>query len=297
MKKYIFIAALFFSFNSYASTPLVNAKWLSENLDDKELVLLDIRSKAHFDYVRIPRSVHSDYSQWRQPKTKILRKMIPSKEHLNKLLSDVGINKSSHIVIISGGETVSDLAAASRVYWTLEQIGHEKKSILNGGIISWAQHRLPLTQAKVEVAQKSNYVIEKINDQLDSGDVLNAINNQANLIDTRSMAEHNGIILSAADERRGTIKTSKPLPYDWFSNNKSGTLLNTQSLRNIVTSIDLKPDQETIVYCHTGHRAALSWFVLHELLENKNTKLYDGSTRDWATQDHLPMTREIKIEL
>lgn len=295
MKKLILLVITFaISLPSFASTPLVSPSWLSKHLDDDNIFLLDIRSKEHFNYVRIPSSVHSDYSQWRQPQSKILKKMLPSKGQLEKLLSAIGVKNDSHIIIVSVGESVSDLASASRVYWTLEQIGHEKKSILTGGIIKWAQSRYPLTQVKASTPKPSNYKIAAIKPQLNSTEVLKAID-KAQIIDTRSVAEFKGLIASP-DERKGSLKNAKSLPYDWFSKNQSGQFQSLENIKIISDSIAYDNTKDSIVYCHTGHRAALSWFVLHELLGNDKVKLYDGSTRDWATQPNLPMTQAIHVK-
>lgn len=295
MKNILVLLFLVFSAPAVASTPLVNSEWLQKHLHDDDVFLLDIRSKDFFDYARIPGSIYSDYGKWRQPQSKILRKMLPTKDQLEQLLSNLGINNSSHIVIISAGQSAGDLAAASRVYWTLEQIGHAKKSILEGGIIAWAEQRLPLTREKYIAPEKSQYQIASIAKQTKSDDVLKAIKDNEQLIDTRSFAEFKGII-HTDDERGGTITSSKPLPYDWFSNKNSGQLHSLKNINNIVNSIQYDNSKPTIVYCHTGHRAALSWFVLHELLGNKQTKLYDGSTRDWSTQSSTPLTQEINVE-
>jgi len=293
LKKVYFLLALIFSPLINASIPLVSPSWLVKHLDDDAIYLLDIRSKEFFDYVRIPSSVHSDYSQWRQPQSDILQKMLPSKKYLEKLLSTSGIKNSSHIIIISAGESASDIAAASRVYWTLEQMGHTQKSILNGGFIAWAKSKYPLTQAKVMPAKVSAYNIALIKPQLDAAKILKTINN-AQIIDVRSVAEYKGLIASA-DERKGALINAQSLPYDWFIN-QTGQFHSVANLKSIAASISYNNTKQSIIYCHTGHRAALSWFVFHELLGNKQATLYDGSTRDWATHSNLPMTQAIHVQ-
>lgn len=294
MKNLLLSLLFLVSLPSFASTPLVTVDWLSQHIEDDNLVLLDIRSKEYFDYVRIPTSVHSDYAQWRLPQTKVLQKMLPSKKQLEKLLSSAGIKTDSKIVIIAMGDSATSLAAASRVYWTLEQIGHKEKSILNGGLVEWAQHKLPLTQTKAPLVTPSSYKIQNIKPQINASGLLKNIDS-LQIIDTRSVAEHKGLIASP-DERKGTIKNSKSLPYDWFSENQSGKFTSLENIKNIAQSINYNNNKASIVYCHTGHRAALSWFVFNQLLGNKQTKLYDGSTRDWATQSTLPMTQEIYVK-
>jgi len=64
-----------------------------------------------------------------------------------------------------------------------------------------------------------------------------------------------------------------------------------------ISSIKLSPDQKNVYFCHTGHRASLSWFVASEILGDKNAVLYDGSTADWSVRKDLPVDQLIDIKL
>ena len=44
------------------------------------------------------------------------------------------------------------------------------------------------------------------------------------------------------------------------------------------------PQASTITYCNTGHLASSAWFVLSEVLGNKQTRLYDGSMHEWTLE-------------
>jgi 3-mercaptopyruvate sulfurtransferase SseA len=68
------------------------------------------------------------------------------------------------------------------------------------------------------------------------------------------------------------------------------------NLRRIYRAAGVPPTGDQIVFCHTGHRAALAWFVTHELLGNSGARLYDGSTAEWAADPALPMERKIDLE-
>jgi thiosulfate/3-mercaptopyruvate sulfurtransferase len=45
--------------------------------------------------------------------------------------------------------------------------------------------------------------------------------------------------------------------------------------------LDVDVNKPTITYCYSGAASSLSWFVMHELMDNKNTRLYDGSVHEW----------------
>jgi thiosulfate/3-mercaptopyruvate sulfurtransferase len=51
----------------------------------------------------------------------------------------------------------------------------------------------------------------------------------------------------------------------------------------------VQTDQPTVSFCNTGHWAATNWFVLSEVLGQKDVKLYPESTVGWS-QAGLPMT-------
>jgi thiosulfate/3-mercaptopyruvate sulfurtransferase len=60
--------------------------------------------------------------------------------------------------------------------------------------------------------------------------------------------------------------------------------------KKLAASTPLKDDTETISFCNTGHWAATNWFVMSELVGQKNVKLYAGSMVDWTQADSsLPM--------
>jgi thiosulfate/3-mercaptopyruvate sulfurtransferase len=63
----------------------------------------------------------------------------------------------------------------------------------------------------------------------------------------------------------------------------------------LMGTLNIDNSLPTVVYCHTGHRASLSWFVLHELLGNEKAILY-GSTREWATRQDLPVDQLIAFQ-
>ncbi|MBV8947045.1 MAG: hypothetical protein JOZ95_16585, partial [Solirubrobacterales bacterium] len=46
-----------------------------------------------------------------------------------------------------------------------------------------------------------------------------------------------------------------------------------------------------ISYCRVGERAALTWFVLHELLGEENVRNYDGSWTEWGSLVEVPIER------
>lgn len=81
---------------------------------------------------------------------------LPSLIKLTELVQSLGLSPKNHIIVTSSGSDETDFGAAARVYWTLKVLGLENLSILNGGIKSWAEIKLPLNNQPVTIA-KSNF--------------------------------------------------------------------------------------------------------------------------------------------
>src|SRR5690625_7132105 len=66
---------------------------------------------------------------------------IPTVEQLTRLFSFLGYTTESHFVVYDD----EGAGWAGRFIWTLDAIGHEKYSYLNGGLQAWKNANLPLT--------------------------------------------------------------------------------------------------------------------------------------------------------
>jgi len=111
MKKTLVTILFFiFSFTAFAAEPLVDTKWLNDNLKNKEVFVLDIRNKIDkgsyetFTQGHIPGSIHSDYLQdgWRTEVDGIIGQLPPVKD-LELLIGSLGIGNKNHVIVVYGG--------------------------------------------------------------------------------------------------------------------------------------------------------------------------------------------------
>src|SRR5262249_49506435 len=65
----------------------------------------------------------------------------PDPAALAALLGRIGLTPDRHAIIVCAGTSVGDFSAAARVYWTLKIAGHDKTSILAGGMAAWQRDR------------------------------------------------------------------------------------------------------------------------------------------------------------
>jgi thiosulfate/3-mercaptopyruvate sulfurtransferase len=131
---------------SAATKPLVASEWLADRLSEPDLLVLDIRSvvdgggRQAYEAGHIPGAIHTDYVNdgWRVTKG-MASGLLPDPAALADLLSRIGLTPRQHAIIVSAGTTAGDFSAAARVYWTLKIAGHDKTSILSGGMLAWGR--------------------------------------------------------------------------------------------------------------------------------------------------------------
>ncbi|MEW8505947.1 MAG: rhodanese-like domain-containing protein [Candidatus Thiodiazotropha sp.] len=296
MKRCLILLLLLFpGILAAAVEPLVTPAWLHENRDKSDLVLLDLQDNQNYLRFHIPGAINTNYAQWRVEK-KGQPKNIPPVPLLEKLIGSLGIDNNSHVVLISLGASAGDMAVAARVYWTFKVLGHDRISILDGGLVGYAEKRVyPLEKGNNQLKPKTFKASYR--KQMNPGieEVKSAISGGSQIVDNRTRAEYLGIYGGGGKERPGRLPNALHLNYDWLTVNGGGKLHSLENLQRIYTSSRVPLDGDQINYCHTGNRAALGWFVSHELLGNRKSRLYDGSTQEWASNHALPMDLQVKL--
>lgn len=290
------LVLLFLSTPVFALEPLVNSAWLAANREMKNLFLLDIQQPEYYKRFHVPGAINAPYNLWRTDKQSKAPGMLPPIKRMEKFIGKLGINKNSKIVIIATGNQPGDMAAASRVFWTLRVMGHQNISVLNGGLASYANRFRGDLEAIPRYGTATEYsATPDQNITADITTIRHAIQEKAQLLDARTLGEYTGVIIAKPNERRGTIPSAKHIPFDWLVD-RGGLIRDKQVAVTLFNFSGLNPSQDgTIHFCHTGNRAALTWFVDYAILGNRKAKLYDASMSEWAVQKELPI--EAKIDL
>lgn len=282
MKKILaFAVSLAAAGASFAAQPLLAPAELKAQLGQPDLRVIDIRDPQAFAAQHIPGALNAPYGKWRGPASN--PGQVPEMEKLTALVRSLGLDANTHAVVVSSGSDAPDFGAAARVYWTLKMLGLNNLSLLNGGEKAWAQARLP-QDAKVATVAPSHYTPQVDTSVIATRDeVLQDVNKgSAVLVDARPKAFYQGETRSPTAKVPGTLPGAVDVAYgSFFDNDKSG-VLRPEKVRAASGVLDAKKD--TVAFCNTGHLAATDWFVMSELLGQKNVKLYPGSMTDW-TQD------------
>jgi thiosulfate/3-mercaptopyruvate sulfurtransferase len=291
-----------------AVTPLVSVPWLAENLDTGGQVLVDLRGQRSYLAGHIPGAVNTDYGRdgWRQTINKIPG-LLPTSgaalERLVKKIGRLGIGNSTHVVLIAPGWGPGDMGMATRLYWSFKVLGHDKVSILDGGMAAWQADLMPdgktprnPLKTGLEANEPRSFVATLRSQMLmNMKDVIAASARGGLMLDARPTMQYIGLQKSGSVRRPGTLPGAKSLPGQWLTDNGGGKFRPPDALKKLLATTGHQNEAEMFVFCNTGHWASITWFVASELLGQKKARLYDGSLADWTARNSAPLERKIKL--
>ena len=292
MIKKIFGTIIFFLFVSSANAvePTVSSDWLSKNMNNPNLFILDVRNKIDgggyetFKLEHIPGSVHSDYLKdgWRATVKGVVGQF-PGKKSLGELIGGLGIDNKKHVVIVYGGVSSVDFGSAARVYWTFKTIGHENVSILNGGFQGWlgsgnkvvsGENVLNPTKFKTKLNKKYFASFSEVQKA-------EKAKGKQCLIDARPAAFFTGEKKHGKARIPGRLANARNL--------QEGTMIDSDfkiksgsEIKSLFGDLNVDDYKGYISYCNTGHWAATVWFALSEMANIPDVKMYDGGMTHWT---------------
>jgi len=286
MYKFIISCLLFLPITcAWASPNLATTQWLAKNLDDSNIVLIDMSDSLQYQRFHIPGAIHLPYNSLTQSKKRVSLSI--GHKNVIKLLGQIGISHANHVVAYddTGG------LHATRLLWELEQLGHKKMSLLNGGLVKWIREGRKIAYQSPQIKAK-HYKPAKTSDALTATlqDVSPASRHKDTLLlDVRSPEEYIGHPKRA---RSGHIPGALFWQWDQALDIENGFVLHKQTqLKQEMSQLGISdPERPVIVYCRSGHRATHTFFTLRQL-GFKNVKLYDGSMKEYERATTQPITK------
>ncbi|MDQ2086532.1 rhodanese-like domain-containing protein [Herbivorax sp. ANBcel31] len=268
--------------------PIVSTEWLENNMNRGNLVIIDIRSDEEYQAGHIEESINVPYivpfSAWLTMRDGLLMEL-PEKEDIFDMIGSCGINKGSHVVLITSLPTPENpyaIGNANRAANTLIYAGVRKVSILDGGFDKWAEEGRVVSTEQPEVTP-FEYKSKVNDDMFVTMDYVEDNLGEVILIDARDYEAYTGEIIEPYTGVPGHIPTAKslPAPKIW---NDDWSYKSVNELNEIVESVIGSGNQreEIIVYCGVGGYASCWAFVLTEMLGYRDVKVYDGSAEEWV---------------
>lgn len=268
---------------------LVTADWLEANLDQPNVRVIEVSVvPGVFERGHIPGAVNF---VWHTDFVDTVQRDIVSQERFQELARAAGINEDTTVVLY--GDNNNWFAAWGA--WIFNVYGVEDVRLLDGGRVKWeADGRTLATDAASYEA--GNVTASEANVDLRAflPEVLDVVNGETagTLVDIRSAAEYNGEIFAPEgvqelSVRAGHIPGAVNVP--WGQNVKEdGTFKSVEDLKALYAGLGIDGSQPLITYCRIGERAALTWFVLSQLL-GYDVQLYDGSWTEYGNAVGVPV--------
>ena len=274
-------------------TPLVSTTWLARHLSAARVTVIDASTylpnagrNAHEEYLaaHIPGAVFCDPG-WLSDETAPFPHTLPSADVFAQRMGSLGVGSDDAIVVYDGsGQNFS----APRLWWMLRTFGHQRVSVLDGGLGKWRSDHFAVDSAVPCVTPALFHA------RLDATRVRDIVAMQANLeshrehvVDARSAGRFTGSEPEPrAGVRSGHIPGSVNVHYARLVND-NGTVRSAEQLRAIMRDAGLDLTRPIVASCGTGVTACAVVLAL-DLLGVPNTAVYDGSWTEWGSTDGMP---------
>ncbi len=240
---------------------LISATELQNEIKtNKNLVLLDatygqpvlytIEGAIHFDIDTVADMNHP------------LPHMVPSIEHFEQCVSDMGINHDSNIVVF---DKQGFWMAAARVWWMFRLFGHNKIRVLNGGLQSWDGELTPYALTDLRIGDfKADYQPHLIKNH----DCIIGNQDDFIVVDARPAQAFDA----------GSIQNSISIPLPLLINNDC-----TLKTSNDLLSSAQNQNMPIVTSCGSGVTACALALAFFEQ-GNKDIAVYDGSWVEYSSK-------------
>ncbi len=273
---------------------IVSTEWLAAHLGDPDVRVVDgtwhmpqLERDARREFVEahIPGAVFFDIDQVADTSS-ALPHMLPSPQKFAGCVGGLGIGDGDHVIAY---DTKGGVLSAARVWWTFRVFGHDRVSVLDGGLGKWRAEGRPLEHGTPSPAERqfTPRVRPTLVRNLDEMRA-NLATRREQVLDARSRGRFAGIEAEPrAGLRGGHIPGSLNLPYEAL-HAPDGTLLPAGTLRDLFVSAGLDLEKPVVTSCGSGVSAAVLTLGLH-LVGRGDVPVYDGSWSEWGGRSDTPV--------
>ena len=221
---------------------------------------------------------------------------LPTVDQLRAVLSAAGISDKSKVVIY--GSPI----AATRLFFTLDYLGHPNVKVLNGGLNAWKGNGGKIEIGPLPKPAAASLTPKPQPDRVVSADWIKERLSSPTLRQAQGRPEQSrGAKMTLLDARpdneftgadggmngahvKGHLPDAQQLVWNTLLDS-TGKFLPDAELRKKYEAIGAKANTPLVSYCMVGMRASVTYFVARHL--GYDARLYDGSIVDW-TRRKLP---------
>lgn len=260
------------NFSNSGGSPLVTTEWVCAHLADPRIRIVDTRKGEGYAASHIPRAVRLDASPFLRDNGDVT-----GATEFAQIMSRLGIEADTSVVAYDDGKSLF----AARLWWVLKYYGHVDVHVLDGGWDLWVAENRPCdnheaiaSPARFEPGTSGGWKTEA-----DYVEASIACPERA-ILDVRSDEEWMRFEDSGSTPP-GHIPGAIHLVWSDVLNPDDLCFKPAADLHALFNNLGLRQDQEILVYCLGGIRAAHTVLALR-LAGFEHARNYEGSWADWS---------------
>jgi thiosulfate/3-mercaptopyruvate sulfurtransferase len=242
---------------------LVSTAWVAEHLRDSDVIVLQT-SQSPEGAEQIPGARVMPHASLMTMST---AHDLPATADLVAALERAGISNSSHIVIY--GEPL----AAGWLFFALDYLGHERTSMLDGGLEKWKAEGRPVS--RVAPVPANGRFQPRVRSEVKSSaeDIQRRGRGAAAVLDARSEREYVA----------GHIPAARLLTWEQvYADQKLQTFKRPEEVAALFAAAGAPRGASVITYCQIGLRSSLLYFAAR--YAGLNASNYVGSWSEWSAK-------------
>ena len=264
-------------------SPIVSPETLAERLGEPDLRVVDVRwvlgapgqGRQAYDAGHIPGAIFLDLDTDLVAPEGAGRHPLPSPAELRARLEATGIETGHEVVAY---DDVGGWVAA-RLWWMLDDLGHERVAVLDGGFPAWVAGGHPVTRevptfppARLVLADRWTKTIDRAGVAAELGRLV--------LLDARGGPRYRGET-EPIDLVPGHIPTARHAPTDG-NLGPDGRLLSAGALKDRFRALGVDgSDGPVVTSCGSGVSACFNSLAMR-IAGLADPILYPGSYSDWS---------------
>jgi thiosulfate/3-mercaptopyruvate sulfurtransferase len=286
--------------------PLVSAAWVKAHQGDDDLRIVHVApDRRVYNKRHLPGAILSDLHKelalkGTAPETGDAERewLVPTREQVENVLRRWRVGAGDRLVLY---DDVGLNRHAIRGYWLLRMYGfpRDRIHIMDGGVEAWRRAGFETTtdvpeadladglRQPVELGQRDGSFLAEYDEVLAwSKEATRSADGPTRILDVRTANEYVGTDLRA--KRGGHIPGARQRCFvDLLTD--EGTFRPVDEMLALIRASGVRLEDVRATYCQGGVRAALVWFVLHELAGFDDVKSYAGSWEEWGNRPDSPI--------